>query len=123
MARIANDFERQRGLPMSAGLLRRINGIENPRRLRAGVRIRIPTERLHVVVEKSTWSMKVFLGDVIIRLYDVGLGRNGCTPAVEFTVQEKQRNPSWTNPETGELIAAGDPRNLVGDYFTEIEEV
>lgn len=121
LARIANSVERELRIPMSAGLLQRVNGIRHPKRLRAGTRLRIPTEEIRVVVEKSTYSMKVLLGDVLIRLYRVGLGENDCTPEDRFVVSEKQRNPAWTDPRTGELIPAGDPRNLVGEYFVKLD--
>lgn len=115
--RIANRFERELRIPMSAGLLQVVNQIRNPRRLRIGMRLRIPTDRIRVVIDKSTYSMKVFLGEVMIRLYEVGLGKEDCTPEAELAVAEKQYKPTWTHPDTGEQIPHGDPRHLIGDYF------
>ncbi len=120
LARIAIDFEKETGLPMAAGLLRRINGIQDPKLLQAGVRLRIPTDRIHVIVEKSTYSLKVYLGSLVVRLYQVGLGKDGRTPEVEFSLSEKQNKPDWTEPRTGELIPYGDPRHLIGDYFLKL---
>ncbi|MCA8970492.1 MAG: L,D-transpeptidase family protein [Planctomycetes bacterium] len=122
LSTIANRCEREWGIPMSPGLLQRINGLSSPKSLRAGSRIRVPTERIRVVVDKSTFSMKVYLGDVILRLYEVGLGEDGSTPETEFTVTEKQLDPQWTNPRTGVTYPALHPENLIGRYFIRLED-
>lgn len=122
LAGIASRCAREWDLPMSAGLLQRINGISNPKSLREGARLRIPTEKISVVVEKSTFSMKVYLGDVLLRLYEVGLGENGSTPETEFKVTELQADPQWTNPRTGVTFPARHPENLIGRFFIRLED-
>ena len=120
--RICNEFQRKTGNPMSPGLLVRVNRMRSARSLRAGQKLRIPVERIHVVVDKSTHSMKVYLGETLIRLYDCGLGENDCTPEIEFEVEDKLLDPPWTNPKTGETWAAGDPRNVIGRYFVKLKD-
>lgn len=119
---IASSAIRNWKIPMSPGLLQLINGIPSPKSLRAGQKLRVPTERMHVVVEKSTFSMKVYLGNVLVRLYEVGLGENDSTPETVFTVTERQLDLPWTNPRTGETFAARHPKNLVGRHFIKIED-
>jgi lipoprotein-anchoring transpeptidase ErfK/SrfK len=65
--------------------------------------------------------MKVYLGPLIVRLYEVGLGENDSTPEATFTVIEKQERPDWTDPRTGEFLRWGDTRNPLGDFFIKVD--
>jgi len=121
---IANQFEKDSSLPMSAGLLCMVNGIRNPKGIRAGDKIRIPTDRLHVRVEKGAHMMKVFLGEALVRLYPVGLGaqdQDSDTPVAEFTVIEKTKDPAWTNPRTGRHYPPHHPENALGGFFVKLQ--
>lgn len=118
---IAQSVERELRIPMSSGLLQMVNGIPDPRRVRAGRRIRIPVDPLHAVIEKDLFAMKVFLGKVLFRLYKVGLGKEGRTPRGEFVVIEKQRHPDWMDPSTGRTWDGRDPKNPLGGYFIKLD--
>ncbi len=118
---IAQAVERELKIPLSAGLLQMVNGITDPRRLRAGQRIRVPTDPMRVVVEKHTYTMKVFLGRALFRLYMVGLGKEGRTPRGEFVVVEKERYPRWVDPRTGKVWEGRDPNNPLGGYFIKLD--
>jgi len=123
---ICRRYSKELQLPVSVGLVQMINGIPSPEKMRADITLRIPTSELQVVVEKSTHVMKVLLGsDVIIRLYQVGLGKQSCTPSGEFVIVEKQENPDWYPPSTSDQAGAGriphgDPRNPLGRYFIKL---
>lgn len=122
LSTIAKRCVREWDIPMSPGLLMRINRIPNAKLVRAGSILRIPTERIRIVVEKSSFSMKVFLGDVLLRLYEIGLGEDDSTPETEFRITELQLDPQWTNPKTGVTVPAHHPENLIGRYFIKLED-
>ncbi|GEM_PF-3294720 len=117
---IAQEIERKFAIPMSSGILQMVNRIHDPRKLRWKQVIRVPIDPIRVVVEKRSFTLKVFLGDVLFRLYPVGLGKDGKTPATEFIVIEKKKDPDWVDPETGKLWAGNDPRNPLGGFFIKL---
>ena len=119
LERIARRFGRAEGYRVTPGFLEAVNRI-TARRLRAGQKLRIPLGRLHVVVEKKSFVLKLFLDDVLIRIYRVGLGKDGKTPSADFTVLLKQKNPVWWNPTKGP-IPHGHPDNPLGDYFIKLK--
>ena len=81
---------------------------------------RIPVDPFVTVVEKRSFTLKVFLGDALIMLCQVGLGESGKTPATAFTVAEKLEKPNWNRPD-GQLIPYGHPENVLGDYFVKFK--
>ncbi len=121
LSRIANRFENENGIPIAPGLIQLINDIPNANRIHAGKRLRIPTERMAVVVSKRSYTMRIYLGDLLIRVYQVGIGKKGHeTPLGAYTVIEKQLDPDWYRPGGG-VIPASDPRNLLGKYFIKLD--
>ncbi len=119
LERIARRFGKAQGNPVTPGFLEAVNRT-SARRLRAGQKLRIPLGRMHVVVEKKSFVLKLFLDDLLIRVYRVGLGKDGKTPSATFTVLLKQKNPVWWNPEKGP-IPHGHPDNPLGDYFIKLK--
>ncbi len=101
--------------------LARINGVD-PRRIRAGQKLKVVRGPFHVEVYKSAHRLDVLAvtsDDVTIYIcsYDVGLGAPDTpTPVGAFVVTEKNENPRYDKPDKG-LHFAGfdvDPRNPVG---------
>jgi hypothetical protein len=116
-------------LPKKLGLhseflfLKRINAIENERRLRVGQRIKTITGPFHSVVDKRAYRMDLYLGDgdqrVFVCSFRVGLGEFDATPEGVFDVKRDSKliNPAWANPRTGEQFAPDDPKNPLGEYW------
>ena len=116
-------------LPKKLGLhteflfLKRINAIENERRLRVGQRIKTITGPFHSVVEKRAFRMDLYLGDgdqrVFVCSFRVGLGEFDATPEGVFDVKRDSKliNPAWANPRTGEQFAPDDPKNPLGEFW------
>jgi LysM repeat protein len=96
-----------------------INGIARPELLRAGQRLKIVRGPFHAVVHKDAFRMDVYLQDMFVRSYNVGLGEHGSTPIGAFVVrrQSKLQDPEWTNPRTGQRYAPSDPKNPLGGYW------
>jgi lipoprotein-anchoring transpeptidase ErfK/SrfK len=97
----------------------RVNGIEDPRRLRPGMRLKVPVEELRLEVSKTLYRLEVYLGDVLVRTHAVGLGKNDSTPEGSFVIATRQTNPIWFRD--GERIPFGDPRNVLGTRWLGFE--
>ncbi|HEY9711682.1 MAG TPA: L,D-transpeptidase [Oculatellaceae cyanobacterium] len=70
-----------------------------------------------VVVDLSDAKVYLYWGGRLLSRYPVAIGQRGWeTPTGTFKVLQKQRNPIWQQPITGELIPAG-PNNPLGDRW------
>jgi lipoprotein-anchoring transpeptidase ErfK/SrfK len=59
----------------------------------------------------------VFKGDKQVASYPVAVGKKGWeTPTGNFKIIQMVRNPTWQNPWTGKVIAAG-PKNPIGERW------
>lgn len=92
-----------------------VNKLKNRNSIRANQRLRVITGQIRILVDKSRFNMDVFLNDHFFKRYAVGLGREGKTLAMVTSISRSMsRNPSWTIPETGEVIPPNDPKNRIG---------
>lgn len=65
----------------------------------------------------SERRLAVYSGDMLIANYSVAVGREGWqTPTGEFSVFQKQRDPAWEHPFTGDIIPPG-PGNPLGSRW------
>jgi lipoprotein-anchoring transpeptidase ErfK/SrfK len=108
---------------VSEGLLAKINNIDRPSMLRAGERIKIINGPFWARVDKSDHRMDVFLGDVMVRSYLVGLGAEGGTPLGTWVVRDKLRDPDWTDPNTNRHYESSDPANPIGERWIALEGI
>lgn len=70
-----------------------------------------------LVVDLSDAKVYSYWGERLISTYPVAVGQPGWeTPVGTFKVAQKQRNPFWKQPITGELIPTG-PNNPLGDRW------
>jgi LysM repeat protein len=105
--------------------LGRINGISDPRRLRAGQTLKVIQGPFHAIVTKGTFTLDLYLGEpeqpgsLFIASYPVGLGENDSTPAGVWLVepQKKLANPTYYSPRGEGVIPYGDPRNPLGTHW------
>lgn len=111
---------RKQGLKIEGWTLCILNRIDRPSRLQAGKTIKIPTEPISARLEKESFTLGVYVGDALVRLYWVGHGKDGKTPVTDFTVGAKLSRPDWYTP-SGEVYPYGHPKNVLGDYFIKFE--
>ena len=99
--------------------LSRINNDLEPRRLQIGQRLKVVRGPFHMVVHKDAFRADLYLQDMYVRSFDVGLGAHGSTPLGSFIVKKhsKLTNPEWVNPRTGERYNAEDPENPLGERW------
>jgi hypothetical protein len=115
LARVASRFRKEK-IVVEDGSLAILNRIHNPNAIQVGQKIKVPVAPLRAVVEKRSFSMAVYVGDQLLRLYWVGHGENDRTPIAKFTVGVKQPKPDWTSPD-GQVYGYGNPKNILGEYF------
>ncbi len=104
-------------------LICRINHIANPRRLRAGQKIKIVFGPIHGKVIMHKLMLYLYLQDTIIGGYRVGLGKNGKTPAGVWLVSDKVFKPVYCDPDTGKTYAPDDPDNPTGGYWIRLRGI
>ena len=103
-------------------LLMRINNIEKAENLAAGETIKVVQGPFNAVVDRGRFLMSVYLKDVLVRSYKVGLGAPGRqTPTGLWQVKIKQPNPAWPDRETGRVYKPNDPDNPLGEHWIGLE--
>jgi len=106
-------------------MIMRINHIDDPRRLRAGQRLKIIRGPFHAIITKSDFTMDLYLQRkglprVFIRRFRVGLGQDGSTPTGLWRVAagEKLIHPVWypsPNSRYDGPISYGEPDYAFGE--------
>ena len=102
---------------VSDELLARINDIRNKNRIRAGQAIKVIKGPFRAVVYTDEYSMGVYLGDTFIKQFPVGLGEDQSTPRGAWEVATKLVNPTYYPPRGGQIVAADDPENPLGERW------
>lgn len=75
-----------------------------------------------VHVDKSDFFADVFVCGILIRRFPVGIGApESPTPVGTGHIDMRSLEPDWTDPETGEVYAWNDPRNLLGRVWLRIK--
>jgi lipoprotein-anchoring transpeptidase ErfK/SrfK len=94
--KIASRYRKSHGIQLDGRSIATINRIRDPRSLQKDQLLRIPTDRIHVVVEMKSFLTAVYLGTDLVRLYWCSHGKPGHeTPVTSFVVGEKIPKPDW----------------------------
>jgi hypothetical protein len=107
-------------------ILMQINNIRDSRSLRAGDTIKIIKGPFHCTVNRSTFTMDLYLQDTFVRSFPVGLGKPGMeTPTGRWVVKPagKLISPTWTDPTSGKTYQAEDPDYPLGLRWIGLEGV
>jgi LysM repeat protein len=105
-------------------ILMQINNIAKPESLQAGRAIKIVNGPFHAKVCRSTFTLDLYLQDMYVRSFKVGLGKSGYeTPIGLWRVQENGKliQPPWTDPDTGRLYKATDPDYPLGSRWIALD--
>jgi LysM repeat protein len=94
----------------------RLNGIADPRRLRARQTLRFVQGPFDVLIEPAAFELTVLLRGKFVRRFPIGVGRADTpTPTGLNPVLDKQVNPAkWPDAIDRRKIAGGDPANPLG---------
>ena len=106
-------------------LLCRINGMSDPRKLRAAMPLKIINGPFTAIVTKSKFNMDIYLGppgergSMYVASFPVGLGKDDSTPTGTWTVEvgKKVKNPTYFSPRGEGVIDKNDPKNPLGDRW------
>jgi lipoprotein-anchoring transpeptidase ErfK/SrfK len=104
-------------------LVARMNNLGNKATIREGARLKVVRGPFNAVVRKRDFTLDVFLDDVLVRTYKVGLGEHGSTPTGTWKVKNKLTNPTYFPPRGGKVIQADDPSNPLGEHWIGLEGV
>jgi len=104
----------------------KINQIRNPAGLSVGKKLKVVQGPFDLKVNRKKYYLLVYLGDVIARVYLVGLGApDRITPTGLWLSQagKKQVNPAWPDQETGKFYQPDDPENPLGERWIGLEGI
>ena len=107
-------------------VLMRINGIRKAEGLRAGETIKVLRGPFHAKIFKSKFRLDVYLQDVYVRSFPVGLGGADSTPEGAWKVKNRQPNPTYYPPASAKvkrIIPADDPDNPLGEHWIGLDGV
>jgi LysM repeat protein len=114
-----NAIARRNGL--TDELLMMANGISDPRRLRVGQRLRVPSVDFSLVADLGSNTMVLKNHGEFFKIYRVRTGREeGATPTGTFRVLNKKRSPTW-RPGNGHVYGPDDPNNELGTRWMAFE--
>lgn len=111
LARIAAQYK------LSADFLARVNQIADKNRIREGQSLKVVQGPFRAVVSKSAFTLDVYLDDVPVASYMVGVGAEDSTPTGEWRVGTKLMNPTYYPPRGGAIVPADDPQNPLGERW------
>jgi hypothetical protein len=115
-----------RGYDVPYEVLMLANGIKDPGLLRAGQKLRVLRGPFHARIYKAAFRMDVYLQDVYVRSFRVGLGSDNGTPEGGWKVKNRLENPTYYPPASaGEkrIVAPDDPNNPLGERWIGLEGV
>ena len=107
-------------------ILMEINSISRPETLRAGQIIKVINGPFHARVHRSTFTMDLYLQNIYIKSFPVGLGQSGMETPLGFWLVKKDGKliaPTWSDPVTGKLYNADDPDYPLGSRWIGLEGI
>ena len=82
-----------------------------------GGKLRIPTDRVHVLVDLDAHWVFYAAGDEVIAAWPAGVGKeSSATQVGTYTVGEKNKSPMWF-PKGRKPVPFGDPENPLGSRW------
>jgi lipoprotein-anchoring transpeptidase ErfK/SrfK len=107
-------------------ILMKINGIANPRGLRAGEPIKVIKGPFHARISLGGYKLDLYLQKTYIQTFSVGIGKPGHdTPTGLWIVEPggKLIKPTWTDPDTGKTYTSDDPDYPLGSRWIGLKGV
>ena len=105
-------LKRRGDLVLCTGLIGQVNGVSGY--VHAGDVMRIPTDRVNVIVDLDARVLLYRHGDEVVRVWDIGIGKPGHeTPIGVYHVGHKIEKPAHTTKG----LPYGDPDNPLGSRW------
>ncbi len=116
-----------RRLKVPYEVLMQINNIPRPKALQAGKALKVIKGPFHAKVYRSTFTLDLYLQDMYVRSFKVGLGKAGYeTPTGLWRVKDggKLISPDWTDPDNpGRIYKVSDPDYPLGSRWIALDGV
>ncbi|MEP0844346.1 MAG: L,D-transpeptidase family protein, partial [Phycisphaerae bacterium] len=94
-----------------------VNHIRDKNLLREGQRLKLVHGPFHVTVSKPEHVLDLYLRNHYLRSFRVALGVGGSTPSGTWRVANRQEDPGWVDPQTGQRWHPSDPNNPIGEHW------
>ncbi|MHC4264678.1 MAG: L,D-transpeptidase family protein [Planctomycetota bacterium] len=104
--------------------LMEINKISDASRLQAGQVLKIVHGPFHAIIDRSDFTLDLYLQDTFVKSFQVGLGKEEMeTPTGLWVVEQggKLIKPRWTDPITQITYEANDPDYPLGSRWIALE--
>jgi lipoprotein-anchoring transpeptidase ErfK/SrfK len=102
-------------------LIMRVNGLTSTS-IYADQPLKVLQGPIHVEILQSAYELRVWLGDVCLAVYPVGLGAGNSTPEGTYLVEKKLKNPPYQpqHKPRSEFRPGGHPENPLGTRWIDI---
>jgi lipoprotein-anchoring transpeptidase ErfK/SrfK len=117
LRKIAKEFK------ITDDLIAKMNNLRSKSMIRQGARLKVARGPFQAIVHKRQHALDVFLDDVLVRSYKVGLGEHNSTPTGTWRVKNKLENPTYYPPRGGKIVHAEDPNNPLGEHWIGLEGI
>lgn len=103
---------KQAGATVAPGFVLWVNGISDARKVRAGQTLKVPLERLSILVRKRTFELTAFLGGSPVERFPIAIGADSKTPVGRFEASDCLKDPDWY--VDGRRIPFGSAGHIIG---------
>ncbi|MFH1665594.1 MAG: L,D-transpeptidase family protein [Candidatus Omnitrophota bacterium] len=95
-------------------LLKKVNNLKGDL-IRVGQKLKIIISRFSILVDKSRNILTLKKDGELFKVYTVSTGKDNCTPAGTFKIEEKLVKPVWYT--VGAVVPAGSDKNELGERW------
>ncbi len=113
LSRIAKRFK------TTVDLIKEANSLESDT-IRANSRLKVSAAKYKILVDKSQNLLALLSGEDIFKVYRVSTGENNSTPAGQFRIINRIKDPVWYNQ--GAIVPSESPDNILGSRWLGISE-
>lgn len=108
----------------TTGAIKLASGLSSDR-IRPGQKLKVPTCKFSVVIDKSQNTLLLKGGETVLKTYRVSTGENNGTPTGVFKITDKLEHPVWYKEEkdgSSRKIPAGSPKNELGTRWLGLDK-
>lgn len=94
---ICKRLEKESRVRVTPGMLRLVNSMTSDS-VYPGASLKVPSQPLSIFVKKTKFRLDVLLGNVMVRRYAVGIGKDNRSPEGKFIIATRLKDPHWFKP-------------------------
>jgi lipoprotein-anchoring transpeptidase ErfK/SrfK len=99
--------------------IQRANGLSGDL-IRPGERLKVPSGRFSIVVDKSQNQLLLTENDRFVKMYPVSTGTDNSTPSGTFKIINRIRHPVWY--KQGAVVPPDSPENILGTRWLGLDQ-